>query len=251
MAQLPVVPFSVNTALITPNYTNLLYADYETDTTESLSSAYVNGSIIVYWTNIAPINPTATSWDLQTSSAVWPYYTNNVTPTGKAAVDFIGNNNTIGANAPHWSSGGSNQPNTLITVLRMSGGFPVANPVILDCSAGARSTAGITAAGFTFFSGSGVFVGDGTTPTGFFVLTIVYNGANSYVRTNGVLVGTGNPSTAGIGTLFVGNDITQVSKFVGEIASYRLYAEAPNTNNLHTAEQNVASRYLGITLPSP
>lgn len=231
------------------DYTNLLYADYETDTAASFTNVS-NGGIVATWFNIGLLQG-STSFDLRTSSSVWPYSTNSITPTGKPAVDFIKNDNNIGVNAPHWGGSASNQPNTMLTIIRMSGGFPVANPDLYDCSAGSRTIAGVTSAGFTYFSGSGVFQGNGTTPTGFFLLTIVYSGANSYVRTNGVLVGTGNPGTGAMGNLFLGNDITAVSKFVGEMSALRLYNEVPSTNNLHTAEQNLATRYLGITLPSP
>lgn len=230
------------------DYTNLLYADFETDTTESLSSAYVNGSIVVYWTNIAPINPIATAWDLVTSSAVWPYWTNSVTPTGKPAVEFIKNNSTISANIPHWGAAGSNQPNTVIMCLlnRNQFGF------FYDNSSGGREFINcVPNTSYGFFAGSGATINSSTTLSNFFLLTAVFNGASSYYRTNGVLMGTGNPGSQGMGVMILGNDLTGASPWIGQLCSFRIYANALNTNDLHTAEQNIATRYLGTTLPPP
>src|SRR5262249_17464733 len=85
----------------------------------------------------------------------------------------------------------------------------------------------------------------------FVIVTWCQNGTSSYVRTNGVLVGGGNAGANAMGTLLMGNDQTGVSTYNGQVASFRIYAEAMSTNNLHIAEQNQATRYLGITLPSP
>lgn len=231
------------------DFTNLLYADFETDSTESLSSAYVNGAIVVYWTNMAPINPTATSWDLQTSSAVWPYFTNNVTPTGKPALDLLNNNNTIGVNIPHWSANGSNQPNTVIMCVLIRSN---ATQFYYDCSAGGREFIDVVPnTSYGFFAGSGATITTPTVMSNFCIITAVMNGASSYYRTNGVLMGVGNPGANAMGTMILGNDATGATRFTGQICAFRIYAEAPSTNNLHIAEQNMATRYLGITLPSP
>lgn len=243
------------TQSVTPpaDYTNTLYADYESDTTESLGG-YVNGNIVVYWTNVAAIKPVSPDWrDLTSSGATWPYFTNNVTPTGQPALDFVKNDGVVGGSMLRWQTGGvsgSNQPNTLIMCILVRSN---ASQIIMDCYAGAREIVTVNPGGTAFglFAGSSATINAQIVMSNFFVLTVVMNGANTYLRTNGVLVGTGNPGANAIGALQLGNDITGVTKYTGQLCSYRIYAEALSTNNLHIAEQNVATRYLGITLPSP
>lgn len=236
------------------DYTNNLYVDLETDTARSIGP-YTQGQIVTEWTNIAPGNPSigTPAFSAVTTSTVWPYLTNNVTPTGKPAVAFQLNDNS--ATQPKIAAPGSNQPVTVMFVSRMNVSQIQA---LFDCGSGSRTEITLnnssTPARVGIFSGIGFNYQYANPPSlvqQYVLITCVLNGANSYVRTNGVLVSTGNPGTSGIGVATFGNDITFVTKLLGEVASFREYAEAPNTNNLHTAEQNQASRYLGITLPSP
>lgn len=232
------------------DYTNTLYVDLETDTTASLGSAYSQGNIVTWWTNIAPFNPAIinSAYSATTTSTTWPYLTNAITPTGKPAIEFIKNDNT--STQPIITAVGSNQPNTVIMVLRDKS---VAQ-AYFDCPSGSRTllkTQSIGSGGYEVFCGSVQDISDGNVLSQWYIVTFVLNGANSYIRTNGVLYSTLNPGANGIGQIKFGNDNTHVTEFQGEISAVRIYQEAMSTNNLHTAEQNLATRYTGATLPSP
>jgi hypothetical protein len=233
-----------------PDYTATLYVDLQTDTTASLGAAYNQGDIVTWWTNIAPFNPNVTLaiYSATTSSGIWPYRTNNITPTGKPAVEFVKNNNT--STQPIITAAGSNQPNTVIMVVREKS----TDQSYFDCPSGSRTLLKNISGGgngYQIFCGSVININDGIVQNQFYILTFVLNGASSYMRTNGVKVTTFNPGANGIGQIKFGNDNTLVTAYTGEIAAFRIYQEAMSTNNLHIAEQNLATRYTGATLPSP
>lgn len=245
----------------TPDYTATLYVDLETDPTfvgGISAGGYANGTVVTWWTNIAPLNPSLANsvYSPTTTSAVWPKYnTANTTPTGKPCVDFSANNGSSGTAIPKITASGSNQPNTVIMVVDMTFGGSAS---VIDCWTGSRTLIrhyADVSDDYLFFSGASFNIGNGDDrfiPNAqWYILTVVFNGANSYARTNGVAIGTGNPSTAGFGSIQLGNDGTFVTPWKSRMAALRIYQEALGTNNLHTAEQNLATRYFGITLPSP
>lgn len=241
--------WSVSSSSI-PDYTNTLYIDLESDTSSSLGG-YVNGNVVVWWTNIAPFNPSVVNnaYSPTTSSAVFPTFSNtNTTPTGQPYVNFHANNSA----APHFNikSAGSNQPNTVIAIMRM---VDFNTSTLLDVLAGSRSLLQFTSLeAVSIYSGSSLNTANSVVPNNtWFLITCVYNNTTSYIRTNGVFCVQGATSTAGWGSIFFGNDQTLATPWKNHLAAFRIYQENMATNNLHTAEQNLATRYLGITLPSP
>lgn len=235
------------------DFTNGLYVDLETDTSASLG-AYSQSNVVNWWTNIAPLNPnlSLSVYSATTVSTLWPQYYTNRTPTGKGSVYFLKNDNS--ANRPTITASGSNQPNTIIAILINNQSD---SKTLFDCASGSRTLVRFRdAVGssdyFDTYCGTLITTALDSPLQQWFELTCVLNGASSYFRTNGVLYFSGNPGTGGIGQLAFGNDNSFVTKFYdSEIAAFRIYAGALSTNDLHTAEQNLSSRYLGKILPSP
>lgn len=229
------------------DYTNNLYMDYESDTPTSLYPTN-NGAVPVAWTNIVYPGPVNVSLNLVVPGGVaFPTVQNNQTPTGKPALDWSLNNSANNT----WmnkQSNGSNQPNAFYVVLHTTGSQ---GGRIEDVSVGARTLLGFETTTIDFFAGSLVTLNTANLSGTWMVVTYVINGANSYVRTNGVLVGTGSPGSNGMGFTLLGNDTSLATPFKGQMSALRVYNEAPTTNNEYTVEQNLASRYLGIIIPHP
>lgn len=84
------------------------------------------------------------------------------------------------------------------------------------------------------------------TITNWTIATAVFNGANSYLRTNGVLVGSGNAGNPTIGIQGVGYG-SFGQTLDGRIAEYIVIAGTMTTNDLQGVEDNLGAKY-GITV---
>lgn len=73
------------------------------------------------------------------------------------------------------------------------------------------------------------------------VHTIVFDGANSVWRTNGVLYKAANPGSQGITRLEIGSDVTGVSQGIGLLGALLVYTGHMATNDMQTIEGKIRS----------
>lgn len=96
----------------------------------------------------------------------------------------------------------------------------------------------VTAAGNTINSPS-------APPSGYHILTVFFNGTSSYIRTNGVLLLSGNPGTASVNGFTLGNkyDTSTDRSMNGGISEIIIYKGAMATNDLQWAENALGTNY--------
>jgi len=77
-----------------------------------------------------------------------------------------------------------------------------------------------------------------------YVFSFVFNGASSYVRTNGVIMSGGlDPGANALGKMMLGNDQTVVTPYNGYMAAVLVYGQSPSTNDLQAIEKNLSKKY--------
>lgn len=242
--------FSGNSGTTSPfnflSITNLyieLFSDDPVSTTNT-----VNGSSVVNTFDLTSYHN-----DFGAGGFGSPLISSSSTPAGKASWQFSGN----GASESFTYKGTtlSNQPNTIFICAKW-GGHTVANGWVgnlntfCDASSGGREILWITDSGGgtpTFFAGT-LTAPPTLTNEMWMIWTLVFNGTNSYVRTNwgtstlgGVFFGS-NPGTNSIGKMVIGADVNHQSTFIGNIEAVLVAQAVFPTNYLQTVEQALRTR---------
>jgi len=130
---------------------------------------------------------------------------------------------------------GTNQPITVFLVHTDT--CPSGDKTMFDTSAGARFWYRLNSTGDKIAAPSGVVINPSLNSGKWMVRTMVFNGATSYVRTNGVLQGPKiNVGATGMGKLCLGNEIGGTLPYRGGMEYVLAYAGELNTNDLQIVE---------------
>jgi hypothetical protein len=248
MAQLPtmMIPPSSSSSTYTYNFDSItnLYIELFADSAADWSGNASGGASPGKW-----LDRTAKHNDFTNGSASAHFIPNYLTgggPTNGYYVDFSTNvASGIGAVTLQCAnSPGSNQPNVIFMVAR------VVNATYFDVASGAREqfharTVGDTPNQTDMYAGTiAAAKAFPVVQNWWVVLTCVFNGSLSYVRTNGVLMSGGlNPNTQGMGKMLLGNDQTWATPFTGRMAAVLVAGIAPETNYLQTIEKSLSAKY--------
>lgn len=93
------------------------------------------------------------------------------------------------------------------------------------------------------YAGSNAYLPRTPTVTNWTVVTWCFNGANSFMRTNGVQVGVCNPGTGALGNIEVGALWTGASPFIGNYSELLIYQGSINTNDIQLVENYLGGKY--------
>jgi len=239
MAQLPVIPVTGNSTQsggFNPDGYANLFVEVFSDNSSSMTNL-VDGSAVTKWINIKNIFPFTDSqtW-FQSGDATTTYSATGNAISGPC-VNFSASTTRMQLGATFTT----NQPTTLFIVEQSSS---LTSQTFFDClvASGNRNLVRSTTTGSLIFAGSSI-TSTHTQLTNWIVWSAVFNGANSYWRTNGVLCGTGNPGAQGIGQPMIANDSTAASQFKGKMCAVLAYGQAMNTNDLQAVESALKTRF--------
>lgn len=138
----------------------------------------------------------------------------------------------------------SNQPNTILIIAKYPASVSTTAFPIFDVFSGNVEKVGIVQQGVNGYMNAGsTIVLPPILDTGWVCYSFVFNGANSYARTNGVLWASGNAGANSLGRLVIGLNSGQTVNFSGQMKAFLIYNAALNTNDLQSAENQLILKY--------
>ncbi len=255
LAQLPVIPFSglgkgPLTPCGTPAYappTTSLFIELLADDATSCTNT-VNGSDVTNWFDLSPAHHNFTNGIVinNPTKVLSPAYrSSGYTPNGCPTLDFF-----VTSGAPHGFRSvedfTTNQPCTWYFVMQLdpNNGWSVTQTLI-DSGAGNRQLyAHFTDGTGEFFYAGTIVRGPVMTQTNWMVWTFQFNGASSFVRTNGVnLIGTSSIGTFAIREPLISCDVTANGQTSGRISAVLCYGDAHSSGQMQAIEAGLKSRY--------
>lgn len=245
-AQLPVIPFNPSSSVPFDfnSVANLYIEMFSIDAADWTGNTN-GGTTLGKWLDRTTFHNDFTNG--QSTSHYVPLYQKGNGPTNGWCVDFK-TNGVVSASAISMqcvNTTASNQPNAIFIV----GTFHSNPSTYNDSVSGGREILNFATAGVansSFYAGTSVPLPGGVAAGAsgsWVVISEVFNGANSYIRTNGVLYGTGNPNTQGLGKMEIGDDPTYVAPFLGKMVAVLVYGQAPSTNDLQNVEKNLSKMF--------
>lgn len=208
-----------------------------------------NGDKVKTWNNQAPPN-----WPLTQlgPNTLRPYWVSSGGPNNLPYLTFPSTNSTSNSRLTNSYSIGvaGFQTNMVFMVLRFFD-YGRAFQLFLDNSAGSSCHIGTANdLNLRYFQGGSGQEGPNTVPTNTWMLvTMVWDAANSFMRTNGVTYKTGTTGTATYQGFSVGSAVDGTTPAVFDLAELRVYSRGNMTSNdMHTVEAELGSKF-GFTIP--
>lgn len=202
-----------------------------------------NVSTVNHWLDLSGQNNTFTT-DVGSS----PTYS-QVGPASYYALDFGANGGTEYVYCTNVF--GSNIPNTFVVVATDACGS--GGNCLYDTAAGAQERLILgTSGSATIYAGVSVALPNFHNSSNWMIISAVFNGVNSAIRTNGVLMKTtGLLGGQGMGQFEIGNNLLHTLPYAGKITAVLAWGRALATNELYTVESQLNTKYgFGLTINS-
>ncbi len=254
LAQLPVIPWSIpprggpftpcGTLAYAPP-TNSLFIELFTDDPVSFTNA-VEGSVVSNWFDVSGHSYNFTNGIESNVGDPFARVTTFKTPSGCSSIDFSGN--AVMKGLGFGFDFQTNQPITWYVVSQIdnaNNGWVNTFEVMMD--GGNASFRNIYANSFSstpfWYSGSLKNLNH-IAETNWMVWTFQFNGASSFIRTNGVSFATDNPGAQGISKPRLGVDINHGgNNFVGRMSAVLVYGTNHTTGQMQAIEAGLKTRY--------